>query len=74
LTHIEKLIDVLNYRLTYGDIINLFDEQIIIKNNADIIKNVLKDLNLFNYNCYEEIIWIDEELKNILEQSQLSNH
>ena len=65
---INKSITIINKNSTFEDIINICDLSIkqIKKNDIDSIKLLFTDNSILNNNVYQEIIWNDPKIKDLL--------
>ena len=65
---INKIIDVINERSTYGDLLNLIKDS-LKQNDYENIKTLLNEKLLFNKECKDEIIGPDEDLASIINKT-----
>ena len=70
---INRIIDILNTKTTYGDLLNIC-ETILEKNDLSKIKQLFKEKIITLENCYPEIIEDDLEMKKILEEFSKKNN
>ena len=70
---INRIIDILNTKTTYGDLLNIC-ETILEKNDLSQIKKLFKEKIITLENCYPEIIEDDLEMKKILEEFSKKNN
>ena len=62
---INKIIDIINIKSTYGDILNVIKPS-IKKEDLENIQKLLIEKSLFNEICKDEIIGYDEDLRVII--------
>ena len=62
---INKIIDIINDKTTYGDILNLVKDS-LKQNDFQNILDLLKEKSLFNQICKDQIIGKDEDLNAII--------
>ena len=63
---INQIINIINSKTTYGQILEICKKSLFKKNDADIIRNLFNEKNIYNIICKEEIIDKDKELKELL--------
>ena len=66
---INKIIDIINDKTTYGDILNLVKDS-LKKNDFQNILDLLKEKSLFNQICEDQIIGKDEDLNTIINKQK----
>ena len=67
---ISNSITVINKNTTFGDIINICEAAIkqVKKNDINIIKSLFSDNSILNNNIYQEIIWNEPKIKDLLSE------
>ena len=63
---INQIIDIINSKTTYGQILEICKKSFFKKNDADTIRNLFNEIKIYDINCKEEIIDKDQELKELL--------
>ena len=68
---INKIIDIINDKTTYGDILNLVKDS-LKQNDFQNILDLLKENLLLNEICKDDIIGIDQDLYDIINKPKNS--
>lgn len=65
---IHNIIDIINEKTTYADILAILQNSLLPENEVNLIKEVLVENNLYFQICGNELTEKDKELKIILEE------